>query len=87
MTATALTQRISGLPTVRQTEVVREDSGVAAVRAFPSGTCRNGELALSLSEIAAREGWKLEELHTEEGRLDEVFRNITLPDTKLETRK
>ena len=30
------------------------------------------------------EGWKIEELHTEEGRLDEVFRAITLPDTVKE---
>ena len=31
--------------------------------------------------LAEREGWKLEELRTEEGQLDEVFRRITLPDT------
>ena len=30
------------------------------------------------------ERWKIEELHTEEGRLDEVFRSITLPETKQE---
>ena len=34
-----------------------------------------------LYEVAAKEGWKVEELHTEEGRLDEVFRSITMPDT------
>ena len=27
------------------------------------------------------ERWKIEELHTEEGRLDEVFRNITQSET------
>ena len=32
-------------------------------------------------KLAREEGWKIEELHTEEGRLDEVFRSITLPDT------
>ncbi len=32
----------------------------------------------------ARERWTIEELHTEEGRLDEVFRNITRPETKQE---
>jgi hypothetical protein len=25
--------------------------------------------------------WRVEELHTEEGRLDDVFRSITMPDT------
>jgi ABC-2 type transport system ATP-binding protein len=34
-----------------------------------------------VAEAAAREGWQLDEIHTEEGRLDEVFRTITLPDT------
>ena len=29
----------------------------------------------------ALQGVTLEELHTEEGRLDEVFRSITMPDT------
>ena len=43
-------------------------------------------MALALGEVAAREKWRITELHTEEGRLDEVFRNITLPDT-TETKK
>jgi ABC-2 type transport system ATP-binding protein len=40
---------------------------------------RNGELVRNVLEAA--NGWKIEELRTEEGRLDEVFRGITLPDT------
>jgi ABC-2 type transport system ATP-binding protein len=43
-----------------------------------------GELARAISELAAAERWRLEELHTEEGRLDEVFRDITRPETKQE---
>jgi len=31
----------------------------------------------ALSELAARSGLKLKELHLESGRLDEVFRTIT----------
>jgi ABC-2 type transport system ATP-binding protein len=41
-------------------------------------------LARSVAEVSLKEGWKIEELHTEEGRLDEVFRAITLPDTVKE---
>ncbi|XHR30325.1 MAG: ABC transporter ATP-binding protein [Chthoniobacteraceae bacterium] len=37
-------------------------------------------VAAAIYELAAREAWTLEELHTEEGRLDEVFRSITLGD-------
>jgi ABC-2 type transport system ATP-binding protein len=31
----------------------------------------------AVSEVAARGGFKLKELHLESGRLDEVFRTIT----------
>ena len=53
-------------------------------RVYPQQDCANGELARSISELIARERWKVEELHTEEGRLDEVFRSITLPETMRE---
>jgi len=45
------------------------------------------ELARAIGELAVTEHWKIEELHTEEGRLDEVFRSITMPDTVREDRK
>ena len=31
--------------------------------------------------VAQQQRWHVAEIHTEEGRLDEVFRSITLPDT------
>jgi len=37
--------------------------------------------ALQAWALAAAAAWQVEELHTEEGRLDEVFRSITLPET------
>ena len=40
-----------------------------------------GEGDLTREVIAATSGWPVEELRTEEGRLDEVFRSITMPDT------
>jgi|SRR5450432_543808 len=54
-----------------------------AVRIFPKKSSARGELASAVGEMAARERWQIEELHTEEGRLDEVFRTITLPETAL----
>jgi ABC-2 type transport system ATP-binding protein len=36
---------------------------------------------LARSVLALASSWQVEELHTEEGRLDEVFRSITLPET------
>ena len=76
-----ITQKLGQLPAARRANVVREDASGAVVRVFPQPRSKDGELARGISEAAVREGWKLEELHTEEGRLDEVFRSITLPET------
>jgi|ERR1044071_60787 ABC-2 type transport system ATP-binding protein len=84
---TALGQKLSPLTTVRKMSVLKDEAGRVTARVFPQPNCRNGELARSIYETAAREGWKIEELHTEEGRLDEVFRSITMPDTAPEERK
>ncbi|MFO1501943.1 MAG: ATP-binding cassette domain-containing protein [Verrucomicrobiota bacterium] len=82
-----VTQRLSLLPTVRKSTVLKEEAGRAAIRVYPQPNCRNGELARSISEVLVKEGWSFEELHTEEGRLDEVFRSITLSDTIQEEKK
>jgi ABC-2 type transport system ATP-binding protein len=82
-----VTQRLAKLPTVRKSTVLREDASGVTARVFPQPNCRNGELARGLSEVVLQEAWKIEELHTEEGRLDEVFRSITLSDTIQEERK
>jgi len=50
-----------------------------AVTVFPR-TAGDGDLTREV--IEALNGWQVEELRTEEGRLDEVFRRITMPDTK-----
>ncbi len=87
MNGPALGQRLSQLATARKTSVLKEEPAAVTARVFPQPNCRNGELARSIYETAAREGWKIEELHTEEGRLDEVFRSITMPDTVREEQK
>jgi ABC-2 type transport system ATP-binding protein len=48
------------------------------VTVFPR-TADDGDLTREI--IEATNGWQVEELRTEEGRLDEVFRSITMPDT------
>jgi len=49
-------------------------------------TAKTGATAESLAQAigAAAHEWQIEQLHTEEGRLDEVFRSITMPDTAKE---
>jgi ABC-2 type transport system ATP-binding protein len=84
--AATLSQRLAQLPAVRKTTVLHEEATRVCARIFPQPNCANGELARSLFETLAKENWKVEELHTEEGRLDEVFRSITMPDITTEKR-
>jgi ABC-2 type transport system ATP-binding protein len=76
--ADALSQKLSQLTVVKRTSIVKEDASSVTARVFPKGDV-NGVLASSIADAA--KGWRIEELHTEEGRLDEVFRSITMPDT------
>jgi ABC-2 type transport system ATP-binding protein len=75
-----LAQRLRALPAVRQCEVVGDGEQRATVRAYPRTAPRNGEFAALVA--SSLHGVVIEELHTEEGRLDEVFRKITMPDTQ-----
>lgn len=76
---TQLVERLSSVANVRRAAVVKEENGKVWARVYPKTNNKNGELARSV--LAAASVWQVEELHTEEGRLDEVFRGITLPDT------
>jgi len=76
--AVALNQKLTQLSTVKRTSILKEDATSVTARVFPRVEV-NGSLASSIADAA--KGWRIEELHTEEGRLDEVFRSITMPDT------
>jgi ABC-2 type transport system ATP-binding protein len=68
-------------PLAARTEVVSEHDGNVVMRAYPRERGGNGAFVGSIADLARRESWQLDEIHVEEGRLDEVFRSITLPDT------
>jgi ABC-2 type transport system ATP-binding protein len=74
-------QRLSGVTGAAKAAIVKEEAGVVWARVYPSDKSRNGQFARAVAETVTQSGWKFDELHTEEGRLDEVFRRITLPDT------
>jgi ABC-2 type transport system ATP-binding protein len=74
----ALSEKLSRLSSVKRATILKEEATGVTARVFPR-TNGNGLLASSIADAA--QGWRIEELHTEEGRLDEVFRSITMPDT------
>jgi ABC-2 type transport system ATP-binding protein len=82
--AATVTQKLSNLTTVKRATILKEDASGVTARVFPKENI-NGALAHSIADAA--HGWRIEELHTEEGRLDEVFRTITMPDTAQEAKQ
>jgi ABC-2 type transport system ATP-binding protein len=84
ITGTIVSQKLTQLVTVKRATIVKEDATGVTARVFPKNNA-NGALAHSIADAA--QGWRIEELHTEEGRLDEVFRSITMPDTAKEEKQ
>lgn len=79
-TGAAISQKLGALPVVKRVTIVDEKPDGVTARIYPREN--NGHLSRAVME--AIQGWRVEELHTEEGRLDEVFRSITMPDTVKE---
>ena len=67
------------LPDVHRCTVLSESPLTVRVHSRTDG---QGRLSGAIGELALNRRWQIEELHTEEGRLDEVFRTITLPETQ-----
>jgi ABC-2 type transport system ATP-binding protein len=81
VSAEAVKSRLASISGARKATIVKEDGSNVWARAYPAEGSVNGTLARSVAEVCVKEGWKFEELHTEEGRLDEVFRSITWSET------
>jgi ABC-2 type transport system ATP-binding protein len=78
--AQALSERLAQVPGAKRVDVLGETDGRVELRVVPDKIA-GATLTRDVAEVAAAQGWQIDEIHTEEGRLDEVFRSITLPDT------
>jgi ABC-2 type transport system ATP-binding protein len=78
----AIKAGLAAMAAVRKAEVIDAELPHVLVRVYPDKSKIDGyALAGAIAELAVKEGWKIEQLQTEEGKLDDVFRSITLPDT------
>ncbi len=75
--ANAVQEKLNRLRAAKKVTTATE-GGKVTVTVYPR-TAGDGDLTREV--IEASSGWQVEELRTEEGRLDEVFRSITMPDT------
>ena len=78
-----VTETLNRLPQVSRTEILAEDANRCVVRVYPDKSRADGAFAAQVADATATR-WTIEQLHTEEGRLDDVFRSLTRPDTTRE---
>jgi gliding motility-associated transport system ATP-binding protein len=81
--AAAVSAKLRQVPLANRIGVIEEKNGAVVVRVFPKPNNRDGALARAIGEAA--HGWQIEQLKTEEGRLDEVFHRITIAETEVES--
>ena len=93
--AGAVTLRVSGMDAGAVQDKLRQLRSAQSVTMEPNGSRTSvtvfpriaGDGDLTRDVLEATNGWQVEELRTEEGRLDEVFRSITMPDTAAKEAK
>ncbi len=78
----AISSKLYQVNGMKKVTILEDKDGFVLARAFPKSAEANGAFAKAIGE--AVQGWRIEELHSEEGRLDEVFRSITMSDTVKE---
>jgi ABC-2 type transport system ATP-binding protein len=62
---------------LERSELISESDSRVTARLQPKG-----DLLPEVLDLAQRQRWQVEHLNVDEGRLDDVFRSITLPDSK-----
>ncbi len=83
--ASAVTEALGKLPAVSRSEVLNEEPSRCVIRVYPDKTHADGAFTAKVTDEML-ERWTIEQLRTEEGRLDDVFRALTRPDTAKEAR-
>ncbi len=68
-------QKLRGLPHVKEVEVLGHDKGQVRLMIFPAASVA---ILDEVSQLLRAQAWPVDELSVEAGRLDEVFRSITV---------
>jgi ABC-2 type transport system ATP-binding protein len=78
--ASSVREKIDNLARVEKTMIIAESP--LTIRVFPKGNHDSvaNDLAAAVGQLVLDQRWPIRELRREEGRLDEVFRSITLSD-------
>lgn len=77
----AIREELGKITGVDKVESTSAENARFAGRVLPSRKGGHDGLAREIAALAQAKAWKIEELHREEGRLDEMFRALTRSDT------
>ena len=77
-----VTSKLGALSAVKEIKTVANEGGRLVIRCMPKKDHVDGIFSRVIAELAERQAWLLEELRVEEGKLDDVFRSITLSETQ-----
>ncbi|MCB1094393.1 MAG: ATP-binding cassette domain-containing protein [Verrucomicrobiae bacterium] len=77
LSGSGLKAELERISKVASIEVTRSDDSGFAGRVFPTKSTSGHDLSAEISKLAAEKKWVLRDLHVDEGRLDEMFREIT----------
>lgn len=80
-TVAGVAGKLNALSALKETKIIADEGGRLVLRCIPKKDHVDGIFSRVVAELVQREGWRLEELRVEEGRLDDVFRSITLSET------
>jgi len=78
---TAIRDEIAKLSVVQKVESLNVEGTRFTGRVLPGKNKHSADVVAALLELVASKSWKIEDIHPEEGKLDEVFRSITRSDT------
>ena len=77
-----VTSKLGALSAVKEIKTLANEGGRLVIRCMPKKGHVDGIFSRVIAELAERQAWLLEELRVEEGKLDDVFRSITLSETQ-----
>lgn len=75
--ASEATKVLQALPQVARIETGHKQDGLQDYMLFPKD---GAAIVTEVGDLARERGWRVEELYAERGRLDEVFRSLTIGD-------
>lgn len=79
-TAGEIRSQLEKINGVSKVELLGSDDATFSARVLPTGAGHPELLTREIGALAAAKSWKVEELHREEGRLDDMFRSLTRSD-------